>query len=77
MTLFQQIHFPGPTPAIILAQNPEREAPSPVVEATLGGMERARREGLPPGSYQVAELALPGGGTIPDVPPVGTASGKF
>ena len=52
-----------PTHAIIPAQNSTLEAPDQdrvdsYVEAILGGMERARGEGLPEGSYEVAQ-ALP------------------
>lgn len=48
------------TPAIILSQNSSLEAPSaeemsPFVAAILGGMERAREERLPEGSYQLAQ----------------------
>ena len=57
------------TPAILLTQNPQDEAPSELivsdtVAAILSGMERARQEGLPEGSYQVAQALE----VMPDVP---------
>ncbi len=50
------------TPAILLTQNPLDEAPdsesgSDFVNAILGGIEGARADPLPEGSYQVAEAA--------------------
>lgn len=52
------------TPAVLLSQNPLTEAPqepeiSPALAAILGGMNRAQTEGLPTGSYQVAQSAGP------------------
>jgi hypothetical protein len=57
------------TPAILLTQNPQDQAPaepevSDTVAAIMRGMERAREEGLPEGSYQVAQALE----VMPDVP---------
>lgn len=66
LTYVKNVETFEPTPAILLSQNPESEIDagrweavqserSDIVSAILGGMERAREEGLPAGSYQVAD----------------------
>jgi len=52
------------TPAILLTQKPDSLLPegtehSDMVNAILGGMERAQAEGMPAGSYQVAQAGTP------------------
>jgi len=65
------------TPAILLSQKPDSLLPegaenSDMVNAILGGMERARKEGLPAGSYQVAAattaVAVPSPQPAPGIP---------
>ncbi|WP_406720544.1 DUF4150 domain-containing protein [Thioclava litoralis] len=57
-----------PTPAVKLAQNPELEAPNALkdtyVDAIWAGMKGAEQEGLPEGSYRVAQAAT----VMPDIP---------
>ena len=73
----------APTPAVALAQNPDTEIDgatwsavetegrerSRTMEAILGGMARAQAEGLPEGSYQVAQAQLQGAPFAPPAQP--------